>query len=113
MKRTAFALFALLLSAATVQAQVYSNVIPGVKTGGSPNIKLLSHLAMDSVEKTADITIEQELSRPYVYTAHRLVPSGVDAISIKDPSKPKIIWSWRIENGELHKSAGSLNPIYL
>jgi hypothetical protein len=90
-----------------------AQVIPGVKTGGTSNMKLLAHLAMDSVEKTADITIEQELSRPFVYTAHRLTPSGVDAISIKDPSKPKIVWSWRIQDGLLHKGAGALNPIYL
>jgi hypothetical protein len=110
MNRAGVSLIVMLFSAAPL---LQGQVIPGVKTGGSPNLKLLSHLAMDSVEKTADITIEQELSRPYVYTAHRLTPSGVDAISIKDPSKPRIIWSWRIENGELHKSAGSLNPIYL
>ncbi len=100
---------------ATLAAQQvpFTDVIDGVKTGGSKNIKVLSHLPLDSVEKTADITIEQELSRPYVYTAHRLTPSGVDIISIKDPAKPFILWSWRIENGLLHKGAGALNPIYL
>src|SRR5262245_22153960 len=93
-----------------LQAQA---VIPGVRTGGSTNIKALGHLTLDSIDKTADVTVEQELSRPYAYTAHRLTPSGVDAISIKDPTKPKIVWSWRIENGLLHKGAGALNPIYL
>src|SRR3989338_3534875 len=105
---------ALAVPAGQLAAQeVPTEVIPGVKTGGSRNIKVLSHLPLDSIEKTADITIEQELSRPYVYTAHRLVPSGVDIISIKDPTKPFILWSWRIENAELHKGAGSLNPMYL
>ncbi|MBI4501354.1 MAG: hypothetical protein HY700_09355 [Gemmatimonadetes bacterium] len=114
MRRIAvFAVMWLLCSTGAARAQVFTNVIPGVKTGGSANMKLLGHLTMDSVEKTADVTIEQELSRPYVYTAHRLTPSGVDAISIKDPTKPKIVWSWRIEDGMLHKGAGSLNPIYL
>jgi hypothetical protein len=70
-------------------------------------------LPLDAIEKTSDVTIEQELSRPYAYTGHRLIPSGVDAISIKDPTKPHIIWSWRIENAELHRGAGSLNPMYL
>src|SRR5262245_56733288 len=88
-------------------------IIPGVKTGGSRNIKVLSHLPLDSIEKTADITMEQELSRPYVYTSHRLIPSGVDIISIKDPGKPRLLWSWRIENAELHRGAGSLNTMYL
>jgi len=90
-----------------------TDVIPGVKVGGSRNVHVLAHVPLDSIEKTADITIEQELSRPYVYTAHRLKPSGVDIISIKDPTKPKIIWSWRIENPDLHLGAGSLNPMYL
>jgi hypothetical protein len=105
------ALFSVVSSVSS--AQVFTGVIPGVKTGGSSNIKVLGHLTLDSIEKTADITIEQELSRPYAYTSHRLTPSGIDAISIKDPAKPRLIWSWRIENGLLHKSAGSLNPIYL
>jgi hypothetical protein len=108
--------FAALLAAGAAPLtaqQALTDVIPGVKTGGSRNIKVLSHLPLDSTQKTADITIEQELSRPYAYTAHRLTPSGVDIISIKDPSKPRILWSWRIENGELHKGAGSLNPMYL
>ena len=74
---------------------------------------MLAHLPLDSVEKTADITMEQELSRPYVYTAHRLTPSGVDIISVKDPAKPQILWSWRIENGQLHRGPGALNTMYL
>ena len=86
--------------------------MPAVKTSGSRNIKVLAHLPLDSFGKTADITIDQELSRPYVYTAHRLIPSGIDIISIKDPARPKLIYSWRIENPELHRGAGSLNPIY-
>src|SRR5262245_26569034 len=88
-------------------------VINGVKTGGSRNIDVLGHLQLDSADKTADITVEQELARPYVYVARRLKPSGVDIISIKDPSKPTILWAWRIENAQLHQGAGSLNPMYL
>ena len=98
---------------APADAQVFTDVLPGAKTGGSRNIHVLGHVPLDSVGKTSDITIEQELSRPYVYTGHRLIPSGVDIISIKDPARPKIIWSWRIENAELHRGAGSLNPMYL
>src|SRR5262249_3126294 len=36
--------------------------------------------------RTADITMEQELSRPYVYVCHRFAPTGFWIISIKDPS---------------------------
>ena len=109
-----FAAGMLCAGAGAITAQEpFTDVIAGVKTGGSKNITLLAHLPLDSIEKTADITVEQELSRPYVYTAHRLQPSGVDIISIKDPSKPRLIWSWRIENAALHKGAGALNPMYL
>src|SRR5262245_60793886 len=93
-RRTVAAAFAgaTWLSPVTIAAQ-----ISRVKTSGSRNIQLLAHLPLDSIGKTADITIEQELSRPYVYTAHRLVPSGIDIISVKDPTRPKLIYSWRIE----------------
>ena len=89
------------------------SILLGVKTGGSCNVRVLGHLPLDSVAKTADLTIEQELSRPFVYVARRLKPSGVDIISVKDPAKPQIIWSWRIANADLPQGAGSLNPMYL
>src|SRR5881392_2512867 len=98
---------------APLSAQVNTDVIPGQKVGGSSNIHVLGHLALDSAYKTADITIEQELSRHYVYVAHRLVPSGIEIIIIKDPTKPVLLWKWFVENAELHKGSGALNPIYL
>src|SRR5262245_15454669 len=94
-------------------AQFPSSVIPGYKVGGSSNIHVVGHLGLDSAYKTSDITIEQELSRPYVYVGHRLVPSGVQIISIKDPSKPVLLWKRLVPSAELHKGAGGLNPIYL
>src|ERR1041385_6629672 len=104
----------LVVVAAPVAAQSpFTSVIPGTKTGGSSNIHALGHIPLDANMHTADITIEQELSRPYVYTAHRLTPSGIDIISVKDPAKPKLIYSWRIENADIHQGAGSLNTIYL
>src|SRR5262245_885199 len=94
---TASVLLAAMGAGAPVVAQAPPTpVIPGVKTGGSRNIDVLVHLQLDSIAKTADITIEQELSRPYVYVARRLKPSGVDIINVKDPAKPRIIWAWRI-----------------
>ena len=87
--------------------------IPGVKTGGSTNVKVLSHIPLGANFATGDIDIEQELARPYVYAARRMTPSGFDVISVKDPSKAKIIYSWRIENADLHQGAGSLNPMLI
>src|SRR3972149_2138115 len=90
----------------------FTRVIRGIKTGGSSNVYVIGHLPLDGAGHTADITIEQELSRPYVYTAQDGMPSGIDIISIKDPAKPKVIYAWRIENPELHLGGGSKNPMY-
>src|SRR5260370_20103994 len=86
--------------------------IPGARCGGSRNVEVQFHIPHGVDQHTADIAIEQEMSRPYVYTNARMIPSGFDIISIKDPRKASILYSWRIENAELHRGAGSLNPIY-
>ena len=101
------------VSGAQAQGTYGAEPIPGTRSGGSRNIKVQFHVPRDANHKTADIVIEQELSRPYVYVAARMVPSGVDIISIKDVNKPQTLWQWRIENADLHQGAGSLNPIYL
>src|SRR5215471_4633459 len=99
----------LVLPSADLGAQdPYTSVIPGIKQGGSSNIHVLSHLNAEGAG-TTDITVEQELSRPYVYTGHWRVPSGVDIISLKDVTKPRLLWSWRIDNANLHQGSGSLN----
>src|SRR3954462_12960710 len=107
------ALLASLAGGVSLQAQAPSVVVPGQKVGGRGNSKVLGHMPLDSAYKTADISIEQELSRPYVYVAHRLVPSGIEIISIKDPAKPFMLWTSFVKNAELHKGAGSLNPMYI
>src|ERR1041384_432481 len=92
----------LAMFATTGHAQQFqSSVIPGQKVGGSSNIHVLGHLGLDSAYKTSDITVEQELSRPYVYVGHRLVPSGVQIISIKDPGKPVLLWKRLVPSAEL------------
>ncbi len=95
------------------QATYGAEPIPGTRDGGSRNMKVMSHISLGANLTTADIDIEQELSRPYVYLARRLKPSGFDVISIKDPSRASLIYSWRIENAELHQGAGSLNPMLI
>jgi hypothetical protein len=105
--------------ASSAQGQAYNpNPKPGEQ--GSSNIHIVGHLPIDvgGAFNTSDIEMEQELSRPYVYIDHANEAGlanprdGFDIISIKDPSKPKVIWSWQIENATLHKGAGSLAPAY-
>src|SRR5262245_38794426 len=80
----------------------------------SSNMKIVSHLQLPGPAfSTSDIELEQELSRPYAYVDKRMTPTGFDIISIKDPTKPQIIYQWRIENGELHHGSGSLAPTYI
>src|SRR6185295_3716044 len=88
----------------------------------SSNIKLLGHLMPHDASapyNVSDIELEQEVSRPYVYLDRAneegvVNPTiGFDIISLKDPSRPQRIYSWRIENPELHRGPGSLAPTYI
>ena len=101
------ALFSLLVAATAAPAQFP----PGKQ--GSPNVRVLSHIPLGPNKTTSDIEIEQELSRPYAYVDRRLQPSGFDIINLRDPSRAYVMYSWRIENPELHQGSGSLAPAYL
>src|SRR4051812_5353994 len=59
---------------------------------GTRNIHVVSHVPLGGFLHVADIAVEQELSRPYVYVSKRFIPSGVDIISIKDPARARVIW---------------------
>src|SRR5438105_11647454 len=78
----------------------------------SSNVKLVGHVPLGGYLHVSDVDVEQELTRPYAYVTKRFHPSGVDIIDIHDPTHPKVIWQWRIENSELHMGSGALNPIY-
>jgi hypothetical protein len=80
---------------------------------GSANMHIMAHLPMGKDKTTSDIELEQELSRPYAYVDRRLQPSGFDIVNLKDPKKAYVMYSWRIENPQLHQGSGSLAPTYL
>src|SRR5207248_4448487 len=64
-------------------------LLPG-STNANPNqaARMVTNEAVDVLgTRTADITMEQELSRPYVYVCHRFAPTGFWIISIKDRSE--------------------------
>ena len=127
---------ALAVGFVTLYASAAAQYAPGEQ--GSRNMKVISHLPLGGAEpllpgsanapsataavneavvglgtRTADVTMEQELSRPYVYVCHRFAPTGFWIISIKDPSKPRIIYDWKIENAELGRGSGALGPMYV
>ena len=82
---------------------------------GSRNVKVMSHVPLGGPQTTADIELEQELSRPYAYVSKVGLgkPSGFDVINLKNPEKAGVLWSWRIENAALHQGIGCLAPAYL
>src|SRR5688500_10174217 len=68
----------------------------------SPNVKLVSHVPLAGAVKVSDIEVEQELSRPYAYLSRGPAPIGFDIVSMKDPARSRRIFSWAIENPDLH-----------
>src|SRR5262249_12409666 len=58
---------------------------------------------------------EEELSRPFAYVGRWSPPGGgygVDIINVKDPTKPQILYSWRIEEEKLHTGHGAITNVY-
>lgn len=83
---------------------------PGAR--GTNNIRVLSHVPLGGYLHVADVEIEQEESRPFVYVSKRFDPTGFDVISIADPENAEVIYRWRIENSELHQGSGALDGRY-
>jgi hypothetical protein len=83
---------------------------PGAR--GTSNIRVRSHLPLGGFLHVADIEIEQEESRPFVYVAKRFQPSGFDIISVEDPDDARVVYRWRIENPDLHLGSGALDGRY-
>ncbi len=79
---------------------------------GSDNMEVVSHLPLGARLSVADIDIEQELERPYAYVGRIKLfegERGTDIIDLSDPSHPKVIYRWRIENQDLHQGLGGMD----
>ena len=80
---------------------------------GSDNIEVLGHIPLGPTLSVADMDIEQELHRPYAYVARMKYGEagerGTDIIDLSDPSNPRIIYRWRIEDQELHSGRGGMD----
>src|SRR2546426_1140155 len=83
---------------------------PGM--AGSRNMRVAAHIPLEGPLEVADIEIEQELSRPYVYVPIRVKDAGFYIIDIKNLDKAKVIYRWTIENPELHQGS-ALGPSYV
>ena len=92
----------------------YGNLGDDLPVGnrGTPNMHYLGSIPLGGYLHVADVEVEQELDRPYAYVSKRFAPSGMDIVSLEDPTNPKLIYSWRIENAELHQGSGALDGRY-
>ena len=80
---------------------------------GSDNIEVLSHIPLGPRLSVSDTDIEQEMDRPYAYVGRTALGTagekGIDIIDLSDPTNAKRIYSWRIENQDLHLGAGGMD----
>ncbi len=82
---------------------------------GSRNVRIVSHVPLGRMFTVTDIEIEQELSRPYAYVSRmQAMPKigGVTIMDLKDPTRAKPIYTWRIENADLHSGHGGMDNKY-
>ena len=80
---------------------------------GSDNIEVLSHLPLGPRLNVSDLDLEQEMDRPYAYVGRMVYGTdgdkGMDIIDVSDPRNAKRIYSWRIEDQDLHLGTGGMD----
>ncbi len=82
------------------------------KTGGSEKMHMLAHVTgHDGAWKAADVELEQDRDRPYAYLCG-FVNYDVQIYDISNTGAPKKIFTWQIENPELHRGIGAMDGKY-
>jgi hypothetical protein len=82
------------------------------KKGGSASMHMIGHVVTHpGAWKLADVEMEQDPSRPYVYVSG-FTNFDMQIYDVRDPSQPKKIYSWTIENPELHRGIGAMDGKY-
>src|SRR5262245_655681 len=82
------------------------------KKGGSAKMHRLSVVpANQTTWKAANVELEQDPSRPYAYISG-FVNYNAIVYDIKNPSSPKEVFRWTIENPELHRGIGAMDGKY-
>ncbi|MEP6591797.1 MAG: hypothetical protein ABJC19_11495 [Gemmatimonadota bacterium] len=112
--RTALLTLALISIAASAGAQDPGVAVPTLdkKHGGSPNMQMVAHVVTHpGAWKAADIEMEQDANRPYVYVSG-FVNNDMQIYDIRDPAHPKKLVDWSIENPELHRGIGAMDGKY-
>ena len=83
---------------------------------GSENITVLGHQPLGGRMTVTDMELEQELNRPYAYVGRASIledgPKGMDIIDLSDPSSPKVLLRWRLEDQDLLMNRGGMDVKY-
>src|SRR4051812_39585558 len=104
----------IVLASATAAAQDPGMTVPGVsaKRGGNDKMHMLARVpANPGAWKAADVEMEQEKGRPYVYLSG-FVNFNAQIYDISNPSSPKKVYEWSIDNPELHRGIGAMDGKY-
>jgi len=107
-------LTALTAFATSVRAQDPGSAVPDFdkKKGGSEKVHQLARVpAHEGAWKAADLELEQDRNRPYVYLCG-FVNFDFTIYDISNTSSPKQIFRWTIENPELHRGIGAMDGKY-
>src|SRR5258706_9112105 len=102
------------LCATAARAQDPGTSLPQAdqKHGGSDKVHVLNHVENHpGAWKAADVELEQDRARPYVYVSG-FVNFTTQVYDISTPSSPKKIYQWQIENPELHRGIGAMDGKY-
>jgi hypothetical protein len=82
------------------------------KHGGSKSVHMLAHVVTHpGAWKAADIEMEQDPGRPYVYVCG-FVNFDTQIYDVRDPAHPRKVFDWTIENPELHRGIGAMDGKY-
>jgi len=113
-----FRVLAILFLATTVARAPGANAQGPVESfdRGSDNIEVVGHIPLGKRLTVLDIELEQDLDRPFAYVARSSLvdggPRGTDVIDLSDPSDPKVIVQWRLEDQDLHPNRGGMDVKY-
>jgi hypothetical protein len=82
------------------------------KHGGSKSMHMIAHVVNHpGAWKAADIEMEQDPGRPYVYVCG-FTNFDTQVYDVRDEAHPKLVYHWTIENPELHRGIGAMDGKY-
>ena len=83
---------------------------------GTDNMEVVGHVPLGHHSSVTDLELEQDLDRPYAYIGRASIvnggPKGMDVIDLSDPSNPKVIYEFRLDNQDLLPNRGGMDVKY-